>query len=202
MNTNKILSIFEKAIEDYHIENRIEQNDKNPFEANSMEHILYHKTWIDTVQWHCEDEVRNPQISAENVRLLKNKIDFLNQTRTNIVEQIDDYFWEKFKTIQYDENARLNTESPAWAMDRLSILALKIYHMKEETLRSDLSEANKINYLQKYELLLTQRNDLTQAIQQLFSEIEEGKTIYKLYRQVKMYNDSDLNPILRKENER
>jgi hypothetical protein len=149
------------------------------------------------MQWHCEDEVRHPKIDAERIRFFKNRIDSLNQLRTNLVEQLDDYFLTLFEQIQYQSDAKLNTESPAWAIDRLSILALKIYHMREEVERTDLSLELFQVYQQKLELLLTQKLDLMEAIQQFLKSIEQGKTLFKVYRQVKMYNDADLNPVLR-----
>jgi hypothetical protein len=198
MEIKRIYEIFEKAIADYHIKDELVDSFNNPFELDSLDAILYHKSFVDTIQWHCEDEVRNPVLEAEKVRYFKNKIDKLNQERTNLVEQIDDILYTKFKDIKPQSINRLVTESPAWAIDRLSILALKIYHMRIEAHRQDSSEINKINYTQKLALLETQRADLIEAIDNLIIELELGTSVYKLYRQVKMYNDADLNPILRK----
>lgn len=197
MNLTQTFEIFQKAIADYHIVDKIDTLMPNPFEKGNLHYLLYKKSWIDSVQWHCEDEVRHPAIEAESVRYFKNKIDQLNQTRTNLVEQLDDYFLEKYKDVSPQENARLNTESPAWAIDRLSILALKIYHMQIEVERMDLSPEQFLSYQQKLELLQTQKIDLMQSIESLLEEIEQGKTQFKVYRQVKMYNDDDLNPVLR-----
>lgn len=197
MNINHSYEIFNRAINDFHLKEILELDFINPYPEDSLEAKLYEKCYIDTVQWHCEDEVRNPAIEAEQVRFYKNKIDSLNQERTNCVEKIDDLVWLKFKDINHNNDARLVTESPAWAIDRLSILALKIYHMRLETERADISYELKMNYLQKLDLLQTQKLDLCSAIENLFEEIKQGKSIYKLYRQVKMYNDADLNPVLR-----
>jgi len=197
MNIGSVFAIFESAIVDYHRWNHLDKQNANPFESSKWESILYEKCWIDTVQWHCEDEVRNPTIEAERVRFFKNKIDALNQTRTNLVEQLDDFFLALYQNILYKPEARLNTESPAWAIDRLSILALKIYHMREEVERIDLGLDQFEAYQQKLELLLTQKLHLIEAIEKLLGEIEQGETMFKVYRQVKMYNDSDLNPLLR-----
>lgn len=197
MNLTQIFDIFQKAIVDYHIHDKLDPPCNNHFPEGSIEHLIYTKCWIDTVQWHCEDEVRNPDIEAESVRFFKNKIDQLNQTRTNLVEQLDDYFLDKYKGIKTSDDARLNTESPAWALDRLSILALKIYHMQIEVERTDLSSEQFHSYQQKLELLQTQKLDLLASISALLKEIEQGRTQFKVYRQVKMYNDNDLNPILR-----
>ena len=197
MKLIQTFDIFQRAIADYHILNNIDAPIQIPFPTKSLESLLYEKCWIDAVQWHCEDEVRHPKIEAERVRFFKNRIDSLNQTRTNLVEQLDDYFLTSFEHIKYQSDAKLNTESPAWAIDRLSILALKIYHMQEEVERTDLSLEQFQAYQQKLELLLTQKLDLITAIEQLLGEIEQGKTLFKVYRQVKMYNDADLNPVLR-----
>jgi uncharacterized protein (UPF0335 family) len=197
MNLIQTFEIFQKAIADYHKLDSIDTSSNNPFSADSIDHLIYHKCWIDTVQWHCEDEVRHPNIEAESVRYFKNKIDQLNQTRTNLVEQLDDYFLDKYKNVKTIDNARINTESPAWAIDRLSILALKIYHMQIEVERTDLSPEQFHTYQEKLELLQTQKIDLIQSISNLLEEIEQGGTKFKVYRQVKMYNDNDLNPVLR-----
>jgi Protein of unknown function (DUF4254) len=197
MIISEIFGIFEKAINDFHIKNDLEAEFSNPYQSETLDFILYHKCYIDTIQWHCEDEVRNPQIVAEQVRYYKNKIDKLNQERTNCVEKIDDIIWESFKSITPNNDARLVTESPAWAIDRLSILALKLYHMEIEVNRKDISEVTKSNYLAKFSILQSQKTDLMTALDNLLEEIKQGKSIYKLYRQVKMYNDADLNPVLR-----
>jgi uncharacterized protein (UPF0335 family) len=197
MNLIQTFEIFQKAIADYHKLDSIDTPSNNPFSADSIDHLIYHKCWIDTVQWHCEDEVRHPNIEAESVRYFKNKIDQLNQTRTNLVEQLDDYFLDKYKNVKTIDNARINTESPAWAIDRLSILALKIYHMQIEVERIDLSPEQFHTYQEKLELLQKQKIDLIQSISNLLEEIEQGRTEFKVYRQVKMYNDNDLNPVLR-----
>lgn len=197
MDISRIYSIFNQAIMDYHVTDSIEQTFVAPIYIDPIDSLYYQKAWIDNVQWHCEDEVRNPTIDAEKVRYYKNKIDSLNQERTNLVEHIDDYILNIYKDIKPQTNARLNTESPAWAIDRLSILALKIYHMGIESNRTDLPEDKKKAYQTKYTLLQEQKNDLIQSIGELLSEINTGNTIFKVYRQVKMYNDNDLNPILR-----
>lgn len=198
LNSNEIYEIFESAIRDYHLQNEIDGECENPHLIFNIEGQLYHKSIIDTRQWHCEDEVRNPQLEAEQVRYFKNKIDGLNQERTNCVEYIDDLIWLFNQEIKPNNDARLVTESPAWVIDRLSILALKIYHMRIETERTDISEEIKLSYNQKLSLLETQKLDLCLALDNLFFEIKNGTSIYKLYRQVKMYNDTDLNPVLRK----
>lgn len=197
MNIFHIYSIFEQAIEQYHILDEIDQSYTQPYPVDTLDALLFQKIWTDTMQWHCEDEVRNPAILAEKVQYFKQKIDHLNQQRTNMVEQLDDYFLEKYQGIVPSPSARLNTESPAWAIDRLAILALKIYHMEREVERKDLTEIQRVNYTAKLRLLLTQKQDLTDAITQLLADIEAGQAIYKVYRQVKMYNDNDLNPVLR-----
>lgn len=198
MNVADFYKIFEKCIHDFHVLNSLTQKCVNPYAVDSFEAILYDKNWIDTLQWHCEDEIRNPIIKLEDALNFKRKIDMLNQERTDKVEEMDIYFTNKYSDIIPIENASWNTESPAWAIDRLSILALKIYHMNEELQRKDASDAylSQINY--KLNILLLQKSDLIHSINQLLADIACGKKIMKGYRQMKMYNDQEMNPILRK----
>lgn len=188
--------IFQRAIQDYHVYDDIEHPIDNPYNKHSLEHLLYLKCWIDTVQWHMEDVVRDPHIEPEKGLYWKRRIDESNQFRTDTVEYIDSYFLHKYSHIRTDKDARINTESPAWAIDRLSILALKIYHMEQETLRMDASDEHIAACKQKLDILLTQRQDLSQSIDELLSDIEAGKKYMKVYKQMKMYNDPSLNPIL------
>lgn len=188
--------IFKQVIGDYHRYNDIFKNIDNPFPTASFDNLLYTKCWIDTAQWHMEDEIRNPHIDANEVVKWKRSIDSSNQDRTDIVEEIDSHFRQKYAAIQPKPSARLNTESPAWAIDRLSILALKIYHMHEETLRTDVSEAHLSECKHKLSILLQQQVDLSTAIDELLEDIENGDKYMKVYRQMKMYNDPELNPVL------
>ncbi|MBC7867884.1 MAG: DUF4254 domain-containing protein [Gloeobacteraceae cyanobacterium ES-bin-316] len=189
-------NIFEKSINDYHISDHVDTAINNPFEKSSFEHLLYFKNWIDTVQWHLEDLIRDPQIEPAAALQLKRRIDLSNQERTDMVEFIDTYFLEKYKAIAVRENAGINTESPAWAVDRLSILALKIYHMQQEAQRADASEEHREACRNKLAVLLEQRKDLSQAIDNLMNEIRDGLKYMKVYKQMKMYNDESLNPVL------
>ena len=190
--------IFNKAIEDYHVTNDINKPINNPYERNSIENRLYLKCWIDTVQWHLEDIIRDPHIDPEEALSLKRRIDRSNQDRTDLVEQIDSYFRQKYSDINPEPQARLNTESPAWAIDRLSILALKIYHMREQAEREDATDEHRQKCSAKLNVLLEQQVDLGLAIDQLLEDIEAGKIYMKVYRQMKMYNDPSTNPILYK----
>ncbi|NNE75476.1 MAG: DUF4254 domain-containing protein, partial [Pricia sp.] len=140
---------------------------------------------------------RDPDIDAEAALILKRKIDASNQDRTDLVEYIDNYFLEKYRSVEVQKDATINTESPAWAIDRLSILALKIYHMQEEVARKDASEEHIQKCAQKLNVLLEQRKDLSIAIDQLLADIEDGKKYMKVYKQMKMYNDDEMNPVLR-----
>ena len=169
----------------------------NPYPSDSIEHLLYRKNWIDTVQWHYEDLIRDPKIEPVAALELKRKIDASNQDRTDLVEYIDSYFLNKYQLVQIREGAGINTESPAWAIDRLSILALKIHHMKEEVDREDATREHKKQCQRKLDVLLEQRNDLSTAIDQLIHDIEKGRKYMKVYKQMKMYNDDELNPVLR-----
>lgn len=190
--------IFNRAIHDYHVNDDIDAPIQNPFEEGSIENRLYLKCWIDTVQWHFEDIIRDPNIDPVAALALKRRIDKSNQDRTDLVEQIDSYFRTLYKEVHVLDNARLNTESPAWAIDRLSILALKIYHMKEETLREDATPGHVAKCKAKLQILLEQQQDLSTAIDQLLEDIAAGKIYMKVYRQMKMYNDADTNPVLYK----
>ena len=194
--TEKANKIFNQAINDYHVKDNIDTPINNPFEEGSIENRLYLKCWIDTVQWHFEDIIRDPQIDPAEALLLKRRIDKSNQDRTDLVEQIDSYFREIYKDVKVQDDARINTESPAWAVDRLSILALKIYHMKEQVERPEASEEHKAKCQAKLDVLLEQQVDLSTAIDQLLEDIEAGRKYMKVYRQMKMYNDPSTNPVL------
>ena len=194
--TEKANKIFNQAINDYHVKDNIDTPINNPFEEGSIENRLYLKCWIDTVQWHFEDIIRDPQIDPAEALLLKRRIDKSNQDRTDLVEQIDSYFREIYKDVKVQDDARINTESPAWAVDRLSILALKIYHMKEQVERPEASAEHKAKCQAKLDVLLEQQVDLSPAIDQLLEDIEAGRKYMKVYRQMKMYNDPSTNPVL------
>lgn len=189
--------IFNDSIEKYHVKDDVYQSFENPYSKEEIEHLLYRKNWIDTVQWHYEDIIRDPDINPTDALVLKRKIDASNQDRTDLVEFIDSYFLKKYQSVEVKPNATINTESPAWAIDRLSILALKIYHMKEEATRSDAALAHREKCQAKLEVLLEQKSDLSRAIDQLLADIESGIKYMKVYKQMKMYNDEELNPILR-----
>ena len=197
MKAKNLVLIFDKCVEDYHKLDIVNQEIINPFEKNSFEAILYRKCWIDTVQWHYEDIIRDPEIEPKAALELKRKIDASNQDRTDLVEYIDSYFLNKYQSVQVKDNATINTESPAWAIDRLSILALKIYHMQEEVNRTDASAEHTQKCSEKLAVLLEQRKDLSTAIDQLLADIEAGNKYMKVYKQMKMYNDEELNPVLR-----
>jgi len=188
--------IFEQSILDYHQKNDVDAEIHNPYPVKSIEYYLYLKNWIDTVQWHLEDIIRDPDINPVKALEIKRRIDWSNQERIDIVELIDSYFYEKYQSVVYSESATINTESPAWAVDRLSILALKIYHMQQETLREEVDEEHREVCKKKSAVLQEQRQDLSRAIDQLLADIESGKKYMKVYKQMKMYNDPDLNPVL------
>ena len=196
MKATEFNTLFDKVIKKYHIEDSVDQSFENPYDKNNLEHLLYRKCWIDTVQWHYEDIIRLPDIDPVEALTLKRKIDASNQDRTNMVEFVDSYYLNKFKDVKIQPNATINSESPAWALDRLSILALKIYHMQEEANRVSASEKHRESCKEKLAVLLEQREDLTTAIKDLLSDISEGKKYMKVYKQMKMYNDDDLNPML------
>ncbi len=201
MFTDKANKIFKEVIDQYHIIDSVDQEFSNPYDSKSqvIEHLLYRKCWIDTVQWHYEDIIRDPEIEPVAALKLKRQIDASNQDRTDMVEYIDSYFLEKYKAVTPKADATINTESPAWGVDRLSILALKVYHMHEETVRTDASDAHKAACQKKLDVLLEQQVDLSTAIDTLLKDIEQGDKYMKVYKQMKMYNDDELNPVLRGE---
>jgi hypothetical protein len=194
--TQQCNEIFNKAIDDYHVTDNVDTPINNPYERESIDNRLYLKCWIDTVQWHLEDIIRDPHIDPIEALSIKRRIDRSNQDRTDLVEQIDSYFRQKYSDVTPLPDARLNTESPAWAVDRLSILALKIYHMREQTQRTDATEEHKARCQAKLNVLLEQQKDLSLAIDQLLEDIQEGRKYMKVYRQMKMYNDPSTNPVL------
>ena len=196
MFTETANEIFNRAIGDYHRWDDVDHPIENPYEPGSLEHLLYHKNWIDTVQWHLEDIIRDPQIDPVAALAIKRRIDKSNQDRTDMVEYIDSYLLDKYRDVEPRPDARLNTETPAWAIDRLSILALKIYHMAREAERTDVGDAQRAAGRKKLDVLLAQRVALSGAIEELIGDIEAGRKYMKTYKQMKMYNDPALNPVL------
>lgn len=200
MTSAQAFHIFEQSIEKYHVLDSVDQAFENPHDSHTLDHLLYRKNWIDTVQWHYEDLIREPGIDPVDALALKRKIDASNQDRTDTVEYIDSYFLQQFKDVAPHSNATINTESPAWAIDRLSILALKIYHMNEEANRPSASEAHRATCAKKLTVLLEQKMDLSTAIDQLLEDMAAGRKYMKEYKQMKMYNDESLNPVLYQKN--
>lgn len=188
--------IFTSSIDEYHKYDDVDYKFSNPYPSGSLESLLFMKNWIDTVQWHLEDIIRDPNIDPVEALKLKRRIDSSNQERTDMVEYIDSYFLDKYKDVKINSDAKINTESPAWAIDRLSILYLKLYHMQCEVKRDDVSKEHKDQCLVKYNILSNQLTDLTTAIEELILDISNGVKYMKVYKQMKMYNDPSLNPIL------
>lgn len=189
-------SAFQKSIDDYHVTDDVDAPVKNPYKEGTFEHLLYAKNWIDTVQWHLEDIIRDPKIEPVEGIKIKRRIDKSNQDRTDLVERIDDWFLDEFGQVQPKADARINSETPAWLLDRMSILLLKIYHMKEQTRRTDVSTEHISKCEQKLAVLMEQRNDMKLAFDELIDDIGSGARRFKVYRQMKMYNDASLNPVL------
>ena len=197
--SSNLVEIFQSSINEYHIEDSVDQSFENKFLKDQVfESMMYKKAWIDTVQWHLEDIIRKPSIDPKEALVIKRRIDKSNQDRTDMVEEIDDYFFQKFKDLVSSNDAILNTETPAWAIDRLSILELKIFHMRIESERENADESHKLICLEKLNVLLLQRENLSTAIDQLLTNISEGKVKSVTYKQMKMYNDKKLNPELYK----
>jgi len=189
-------NIFHQAVIDYHKTDYVDAPINNPYPTGSIEWNLYLKNWIDVVQWHLEDIIRNPDIDPVEALTLKRRIDKSNQDRTDLVERIDSYFWERYHNITPLKDACINTESPAWAIDRLSILHIKIFHMNEQVDRTDVSEEQHTQCVNKLAILKEQLHDMTSSISQLLNDYQAGRRIMKVYRQMKMYNDPNLNPVL------
>lgn len=198
LSAEECYAIFQKSIDDYHLKDDVDTAIKNPFREGSFEFLLYQKNWTDTVQWHLEDIIRKPDIDPEEGLGIKRRIDKSNQERTDTVEKIDDYFLDAFRGVTYSAGARINSETPAWLLDRMSILLLKIYHMKEQTERKDASAQHIGKCRDKLMILLEQRDDMRLAFDELMEDIGSGTRRFKVYRQMKMYNDSTLNPALYK----
>ena len=194
--TQKCYDIFERSVLDYHIDDDVDAKTRQPYAPESIEGVLYAKNRIDAVQWHLEDIIRDPEIDPVEALALKRRIAASNQERTDMVEELDSYFRNKYADVKVLPDATINTESPAWALDRLSILALKIYHMQQEANRADADEAHRNRCAAKLNVLLEQRSDLIEAIECLLQDIEAGRKYMKVYRQMKMYNDADTNPVL------
>ena len=190
------VQIFTASVAKYHELDRVDQPFENPYDSNTLEHLLYRKNWIDTVQWHYEDLIRDPEIEPVAGMSLKRKIDASNQDRTDMVEYIDSYFLQQYQSVSPQQEATFNTESPAWALDRLSILVLKIYHMREEATRASASAEHRQQCQSKLDVLLSQQADLCTAIDQLLADLASGAKYMKVYKQMKMYNDEALNPVL------
>jgi len=193
---SKAISIFKQSINDYHQSDCVNHPIQNPYSTGSLEALLYHKNWIDAVQWHLEDIIRNPNIDPVEALKIKRRIDVSNQERTDMVEYLDSYFLDLYKDVKIDADTPLNTETPAWAFDRLSILELKTYHMEQEVKRTDVSAVHIQKCQEKLNVLLQQEIDLSTAIEQLLSDIAAGRKKMKVYKQMKMYNDPNLNPVL------
>ena len=196
LNANQCYEAFQRSIDDYHVTDHVDAPVKNPYPAGSFEHLLYAKNWIDTVQWHLEDIIRLPEINPAEALQIKRRIDKSNQDRTDMVEKMDDYFLDQFKSVTPKPSAKINSETPAWLLDRMSILLLKIYHMKEQTERKDASAEHIAKCKAKLDVLMEQRSDMQLAFDQLVEDIRTGDRKMKVYRQMKMYNDASLNPML------
>lgn len=196
LNADSCYKIFQQSIDQYHIADNVDTPLKNPYPSGSFEHLLFHKNWIDTVQWHLEDIIRLPDINPTEGIAIKRRIDKSNQDRTDIVEKIDDYFLEHFNHVAPKPGTRINSETPAWLLDRMSILMLKIYHMKEQTERSDASADHISRCNVKLSVLMEQKGDMKNAYDELIEDIGKGDRRFKVYRQMKMYNDASLNPAL------
>jgi hypothetical protein len=196
LTAHQCYAIFDRSIGDYHKTDNVDTPIQNPYTTHTFDALLYHKNWIDTVQWHLEDIIRLPEINPSEALAIKRRIDKSNQDRTDRVEQIDDYFLEQFKSVSPKPGTRINSETPAWLLDRMSILMLKIYHMKEQTERTDANAEHIAKCHAKLAVLMEQKTDMQLAFDELVEDISNGNRRFKVYRQMKMYNDASLNPML------
>ena len=196
LSANECFEVFDRSIKDYHKHDSVDTPVSNPYPAGSFEALLYGKNWIDTVQWHLEDIIRKPALDPAEGMQIKRRIDKSNQDRTDTVERMDDYFLSEFSSVRPSASTRINSETPAWLLDRMSILMLKIYHMEEQTRRTDVSTDHLQRCHEKLALLNEQKQDMRMAFDELVEDIKAGKRRFKVYRQVKMYNDASLNPML------
>ena len=196
LSAEQCYAVFQRSIDDYHVHDHVDSTVPIPYPSGSFEALLYHKNWIDTVQWHLEDIIRLPDIDPVEGIKIKRRIDQSNQDRTDRVEKIDDYFLETFQKVVPKPGARINSETPAWLLDRMSILLLKIYHMKEQTERKDASAEHIAKCKSRLAVLLEQRTDMQRAFDEMMEDIGSGNRRFKVYRQMKMYNDASLNPML------
>jgi hypothetical protein len=196
LSAQECYRVFQQSIDDYHKKDHVDTVMVNPHKAGTFEALLYAKNWIDTVQWHLEDIIRLPEINPEEGIKLKRRIDKSNQDRTDLVEKVDDYFLMQFKDVVPNPGARINSETPAWLLDRMSILMLKIFHMKEQTERKDASSEHLTKCRNKLAVLLEQKTDMQLAFDELMEDVSSGARRFKVYRQMKMYNDESLNPVL------
>ena len=194
MKAEEINTIFRESVTDYHNTNHVDADRPRKYEG--FKELLYQKNWIDTVQWHLEDLIRDPAINPAELVALKRRIDASNQHRTDTVEQIDEWIYSSLNGIKPAENARLNSETPAWLLDRMSILQLKIYHFKEQLERKEAGESHLASVRQKLYVLEVQEEDLALAYNELMEDLRSGQKYMKLYKQMKMYNDPSLNPVL------
>lgn len=200
MNAQFANDIFRQSIQDYHLTDHVDTSLRNPYSSDNIAFLLYQKNWIDTVQWHLEDIIRSPAIRPDELVAVKRRIDQSNQDRTDTVERIDSWFSDLFRAITPKSGARMNSETPAWLLDRMSILQLKLYHFREQVEREDVSEDHRQKARQKLDVLLEQERDLAQCFDELIEDIQNGNRYMKVYRQMKMYNDPTLNPVLYKGN--
>ena len=196
LNASDCYLIFQQSIDDYHLQDSVDTPAKNPYPAGDFNWLLYAKNWIDTVQWHLEDIIRVPTIDPVEALKIKRRIDKSNQDRTDMVEKLDDYFLTQFKNVKYLPGVRINSETPAWLLDRMSILMLKIFHMKEQTERKDADAQHIRSTNAKLAVLMEQKADMQSAYDELIDDIANGRRRFKVYRQMKMYNDDSLNPVL------
>jgi hypothetical protein len=191
VNVKKVLDLQKKKVEDWHTEFLITE------EVLPFKFIEENHQWNFSL-WHEEDIARIKDIDANRIVEAKRNIDGYNQARNNAMEKIDEWILNFLNFNKVASTGAMHSETPGMMIDRLSIMSLKRYHMNEETLREDASEEHKTKCAEKVALLDEQISDLSNCLESIFSKLQLGDIRFKVYRQLKMYNDPSLNPELYK----
>ena len=167
-------------------------------EASDFPNLVSMQHYVNFELWHQEDMARDPDATDSKIAAVKRAIDVLNQRRNDMIEQMDQYLLDELqkKKINYTSETEMNSETPGSIIDRLSINALKIYHMDEEIQRLDVTDEHRKKCSGKLSVLQDQRNDLKKSLETLLADLSSGKKRLKVYQQMKMYNDENLNPVL------
>ena len=188
LNVIHIIGLQRRATENWHI-----ACGSDPLTTSPLENLVLQQHRANFDLWHCEDQARDPHATDGAIAGVKRSIDALNQCRNDLVEQVDKLL---FEATPQDNSAPLHSETPGLIIDRLSILALKLFHTHEEAHRSAADQAHRMRNRARLDVLKEQQHDLAACLCELWAEVCNGHRRFKLYRQMKMYNDPTLNPVL------